>query len=48
MRHFLDLKDFSTDDLQAMLDDGLHMKAAQKSGEEPCDAIGRQNRCDDF
>jgi len=33
MRHFLDLKDFSTDDLQAMLDDGLHMKAAQKSGE---------------
>ena len=33
MRHFLDLKDFSTDALQAMLDDGLHMKAAQKSGE---------------
>src|SRR5210317_1225619 len=33
MRHFLDLRDFSTDDLQAMLDDGLHMKAAQKSGE---------------
>ena len=33
MRHFLDLKDFSTDALQAMLDDGLHMKAAQKLGE---------------
>jgi ornithine carbamoyltransferase len=33
MRHFLDLKDFSTDALQAMLDDGLRMKAAQKSGE---------------
>ena len=33
MRHFLDLKDFLTDDLQAMLDDGLRMKAAQKSGE---------------
>jgi ornithine carbamoyltransferase len=33
MRHFLDLKDFSTDSLQAMLDDGLRMKAAQKSGE---------------
>ena len=32
MRHFLDLKDFSTDTLQAMLDDGLRMKAAQKSG----------------
>ena len=33
MRHFLDLKDFSTDSLQAILDDGLRMKAAQKSGE---------------
>ena len=33
MRHFLDLKDFSADALQAMLDDGLGMKAAQKSGE---------------
>ena len=33
MRHFLDLKDFSTDTLQAMLDAGLRMKAAQKSGE---------------
>ena len=33
MRHFLDLKDFSTDSLQTMLDDGLRMKAAQKSGE---------------
>ncbi|HBV78221.1 MAG TPA: ornithine carbamoyltransferase, partial [Alphaproteobacteria bacterium] len=33
MRHFLDLKEFSTDRLQAMLDDGLRMKAAQKSGE---------------
>ena len=33
MRHFLDLKDFSADSLQAMLDDGLRMKAAQKSGE---------------
>ena len=33
MRHFLDLKDFSTGSLQAMLDDGLRMKAAQKSGE---------------
>ena len=33
MRHFLDLKDFSTDSLQAILDDGLRMKASQKSGE---------------
>ena len=33
MRHFLDLKDFSTDSLQAMLDDALRMKSAQKSGE---------------
>ena len=33
MRHFLDLKDFSTDALQAILDDGLRMKVAQKSGE---------------
>ena len=32
MRHFLDLKDFSTDNLQALLDDALRMKAAQKSG----------------
>ena len=33
MRHFLDLKDFSTGTLQAMLDDGLRMKAAKKSVE---------------
>ena len=33
MRHFLDLKDFSTDTLQSMLDDGLRMKVAQKSGD---------------
>ena len=33
MRHFRDLKDFSTDSLQAKLDEGLRMKAAQKSGE---------------
>ena len=32
MRHFLDLKDFPTESLQAMLDEGLRMKAAQKSG----------------
>ena len=30
MRHFLDLKDFSTATLQAMLDDGLAMKAQLK------------------
>ena len=33
MRHFLDLKDFSTDTLQSILDAGLCMKAAQKSGD---------------
>jgi ornithine carbamoyltransferase len=32
MRHFLDLKDFSTDALQAMLDDGLRMKMQMKQG----------------
>ena len=30
MRHFLDLKDFSTSTLQAILDDGLAMKAQLK------------------
>ncbi len=33
MRHFLDLKDFSTNTLQSILDAGLCMKAAQKSGD---------------
>ena len=33
MRHFLDLKDFSTDTLQSILDEGLRMKATQKSGD---------------
>ena len=33
MRHFLDLRDFSTDTLQSILDAGLRMKAAQKSGD---------------
>ena len=33
MRHFLDLKDFSTDTLQSILDEGLRMKAKQKSGD---------------
>ena len=33
MRHFLDLKDFSTSTLQSILDAGLCMKAAQKSGD---------------
>jgi len=32
MRHFLDLKDFSTDTLQAILSEGLRMKGWQKSG----------------
>ena len=32
MRHFLDLRDLSTDTLQSILDAGLCMKAAQKSG----------------
>ncbi len=32
MRHFLDLKDFSTDTLQAILSEGLRMKGLQKSG----------------
>ena len=48
MRHFLDLKDFSTDSLQAMLDDGLRMKVSTKIRRRPWDAIGWQNRCDDF
>ena len=30
MRHFLDLKDFSTSTLQAIIDDGLAMKAQLK------------------
>ena len=33
MRHFLDLKDFSTDTLQSILDEGLRMKVKQKSGD---------------
>ena len=33
MRHFLDLKDFSTDTLQSILDAGLRMKVKQKSGD---------------
>ena len=33
MRHFLDLKDFSTDTLQSILDSGLRMKVKQKSGD---------------
>ncbi len=33
MRHFLDLRDFSTDILQSILDAGLRMKVAQKLGE---------------
>ena len=33
MRHFLDLKDFSTDTLQSILDDSFWMKNAQKSGD---------------
>ena len=33
MRHFLDLKDFSTNTLQSILDAGLCMKVAQKSGD---------------
>ena len=33
MRHFLDLKDFSTDTLQSILDEGLRMKGTQKSGD---------------
>ena len=32
MRHFLDLRDLSTDTLQSILDAGLCMKVAQKSG----------------
>lgn len=32
MRHFIDLKDFSTDTLQFILDDGLRLKAAKQSG----------------
>jgi ornithine carbamoyltransferase len=32
MRHFLDLRDFSTDALQSILDASLRMKVAQKSG----------------
>jgi ornithine carbamoyltransferase len=32
MRHFLDLKDFSTGTLQSILDEGLRMKVEQKSG----------------
>ena len=32
MRHFLDLRDLSTDTLQSILDAGLRMKVAQKSG----------------
>ena len=32
MRHFLDLRDFSTDALQSILDAILRMKVAQKSG----------------
>ena len=31
MRHFLDLKDFSTDTLQSILDKGLRMKVTQKT-----------------
>ena len=31
MRHFLDLKDFSTDALQSILDAGLRMKVAERS-----------------
>ena len=34
MRHFLDLKDFSSDTLQSMLDGGLRMKAAKASGDD--------------
>ena len=33
MRHFLDLRNFSTDTLQSILDLGLRMKVAQKSGD---------------
>ena len=33
MRHFLDLKDLSTDTLQSILDEGLRMKVAQKLGD---------------
>ena len=33
MPHFLDLKDLSTDTLQSILDAGLRMKVAQKSGD---------------
>ena len=32
MRHFLDLRDFSTDALQSILDDGLRMKDYKKAG----------------
>ena len=34
MRHFLDLKDFNKDALEAMLQDGLAMRKALKSGEQ--------------
>jgi ornithine carbamoyltransferase len=33
MRHFLDLRDFSTHTLQSILDEGLRMKVKQKSGD---------------
>ena len=33
MRHFLDLRDLSTETLQSILDNGLRMKNAQKSGD---------------
>ena len=33
MRHFLDLKDFSTDTLQSILDEGFRMKATRTSGD---------------
>ena len=33
MRHFLDLRDFSTDTLQSLLDEGLRMKVTHKSGD---------------
>ena len=33
MRHFSDLRDLSTDTLQSILDSGLRMKVAQKSGD---------------
>ena len=34
MRHFLDIRDFSTETLQAMLDDAAAMKMALKAGAE--------------